>query len=159
MIDLDEKEGRIYIPFFPKSINLLYLHEPERLNEYPYTDLFKSFVTLIIDPFDTYGNKLYNTKFTNLVLIENKNNVMAYFHYDTLTIYLINDQGRLDSKIVLFDRYLKKIDTENILERIKPVVDAYYEHNVQNLIKNLENNGFISSKMLFKLNHKFANKL
>ena len=156
---LDEKEGRIYIPFFPKSINLLYLNEPERLNEYPYTDLFKSYSSLLIDPFDTYGNELYNTKFTNLVKVESKNNVQAYFHYDTLTIYLINDQGRLDSKIVLFDRYLKKINSDNILERIKPVVDSYYDNNVQNFIKNMEINGFISSRMLFKLNHKFANRL
>ena len=156
---LDEKEGRIYIPFFPKSINLLYLHEPERLNEYPYTDLFKSYSTLLIDPFDTYGNELFNTKFTNLKKIDSQNNVTAYFHNETLSIYMVNDQGRLDSKIVLFDRYLKKIDLENIEERIKPVIEAYYEHNVQNFIKNLEKNGFISSKMLFKLNHKFANKL
>ena len=156
---LDEKEGRIYIPFFPKSINLLYLQEPERLNEYPYTDLFKSYATLVIDPFDTYGNELFNTKFTNLKKIDSKNNVIAYYHSDTLTIYMVNDQGRLDSKIVLFDRYLKKIDLENIEERIKPVIEAYYEHNVQNFIKNLEKNRFISSKMLFKLNHRFANKL
>ena len=156
---LDEKEGRIYIPFFPKSINLLYLNEPEKLNEYPYTDLFKAYATLVIDPFDTYGSELFNTKFTNLVKVASKNNVTAYYHNDTMSIYMINDQGRLDSKIVLFDRYLKKIDLENIQERIKPVIEAYYEHNVQNFIKNLEKNGFISSKMLFKLNHKFANKL
>ena len=156
---LDEKEGRVYIPFFPKSINLLYLNEPEKLNEYPYTDLLKSYSTLVIDPFDTYGNELFNTKFTNLVKIASQNNVTAYYHNDTLSIYLVNDQGRLDSKIVLFDRYLRKLDLENIEERIKPVIEAYYEHNVQNFIKNLEINGFISSRMLFKLNHKFANKL
>ena len=156
---LDEKEGRIYIPFFPKSINALYLKEPERLNEYPYTDLFKSFSSLVIDPFDTYGNELYNTHFTRLVKILDRDNVAAYFHYDTFTIYLINDQGRLDNKIVLFDKYLKKIVTTHMLERIRPVVEAYFDINPQNFIKSLENNGFISSKMLFKLNHRFGSKI
>ena len=156
---LDEKEGRIYIPFFPKSINALYLREPERLNEYPYTDLFKAYASLVIDPFDTYGSELYNTHFTRLVKIESRNSVTAYFHYDSYTIYMINDQGRLDSKIVLFDRHMSKIVTTHMLERIRPVVEAYFENNVQNFIKNLENNGFISSKMLFKLNHRFGNKL
>ena len=156
---LDAKEGRIYIPFFPKSINSLYLNEPEKLNEYPYTDLFKSYTSLVIDPFDTYGSELFNTHFTHLVKIKESNNVAAYFHYDTYTIYMINDQGRLDSKIVLFDRYMKKTVTTHMLERIRPVVDSYFDNNIKGFLKSLKENGFISSKMLFKLNHKFGNKL
>lgn len=156
---LEEKEGRIYIPFFPKSINSLYLNEPEKLNEYPYTDLLKSFTGLIIDPFDTYGAELYNTHFTRLVKIATDKKVTAFFHYDTFTIYMINDQGRLDSKIVLFDRYLRKIVTTHMLERIRPVVQAYFDNDIKNFINSLEKNGFISPKMLFKLNHKFKGEL
>ena len=156
---LEEKEGRIYIPFFPKSINSLYLNEPEKLNEYPYTDLLKSFAGLIIDPFDTYGAELYNTHFTRLIKISENKNTTAFFHYDTYTIYFINDQGRLDSKIVLFDRYMKKISTTHMLERIKPVVDSYFNNNIKDFINSLENNGFISSKMLFKITHRFRGEL
>lgn len=156
---LEEKEGRIYIPFFPKSINSLYLSEPEKLNEYPYTDLLKSFTGLLIDPFDTYGAELYNTHFTRLVKIKTHQNVTAFFHYDTYTIYIINDQGRLDSKIVLFDRYLKKITVSHMLERVRPVVDAYFNNDIKEFIEILEKNGFISGKMLFKLNHKFRGQL
>ena len=152
---LEEKEGRIYIPFFPKSINSLYLHEPEKLNEYPYTDLLKSFSGLVIDPFDTYGAELYNTHFTRLVKIASNNNVVAFFHYDTYTIYMINDQGRLDSKIVLFDKYLKKLVTTHMLERVKPVVDTYFANNLEEFLKTMENNGFLSTKMLFKISHKY----
>lgn len=152
---LEEKEGRIYIPFFPKSINSLYLNEPEKLNEYPYTDLLKSFSGLIIDPFDTYGSELYNTHFTRLVKIASNNNVVAFFHYDTYTIYMINDQGRLDSKIVLFDKYLKKLVTTHMLERVKPVVDTYFANNLEEFLKTMENNGFLSTKMLFKISHKY----
>ena len=156
---LEEKEGRIYIPFFPKSINSLYLNEPEKLNEYPYTDLLKAFAGLVIDPFDTYGAELYNTHYTHLVKIASHKNVIAFFHYDTFTIYIINDQGRLDSKIVLFDRYMKKIITTHMLERIRPVVEAYFENNVEKFIKSLEENGFISSKLLFKITHKYRDLL
>ena len=155
---LDEKEGRIYIPFFPKSINSLYLNEPEMLNEYPYTDLLKSFSGLIIDPFDTYGAELYNTDYTRLVKISTYQNVTAFFHYDTYTIYMINDQGRLDCKIVLFDRYMKKVVTTHMLERIRPIVDAYFENNRELFIEKLQKNGFISPKMLFKITHRFREK-
>lgn len=155
---LETKEGRIYIPFFPKSINSLYLNEPEKLNEYPYTDLLKAFSGLVIDPFDTYGSELYNTHYTKLVKIDSYQNVTAFFHYDTFTIYMINDQGRLDSKVVLFDRYMKKIVTTHMLERIRPVVKAYFENDKEEFMRSLEKNGFISSKMLFKITHKYSDK-
>ena len=129
------------------------------MNEYPYTDLLKSFSGLVIDPFDTYGAELYNTHFTRLVKIASHENATAFFHYDTFTIYVINDQGRLDTKIVLFDRYMKKIVTTHMLERIKPVVEAYFENNVEKFIKSLEENGFISSKLLFKITHKYRDLL
>ena len=154
---IEEKEGRIYIPFFSKSINSLYFNEPEKLNEYPYTDLLKSYSGIVIDPFDTYGAELYNTHFTRLVRIASDRNVVAYFHYDTLSVYIINDQGRLDSKIVLFDRYMKKITTNHMLERIRPVIDSYFKHDFREFLKNLEQNGFISTKMLFKISHKYRN--
>ena len=156
---LEEKSGRIYIPFFSKSINSLYLNEPEKLNEYPYTDLLKSFAGLLIDPFDTYGAELYDTHFTRLVKIATSDNVTAFYHYDTYTVYIINDQGRLDSKIVLFDKYLHKITTNHMLERIRPVVEAYFDNDIKNFINSLEKNGFISHRMLFKLNHKFKGEL
>ena len=155
---LEEKEGRIYIPFFPKSINSLYLSEPEKLNEYPYTDLLKASSGLVIDPFDTYGAELYNTHFTRLVKIDSYQNVTAFFHYDTLSIYIINDQGRLDSKIVLFDRYMKRVVTTHMLERVRPVVQAYFDNNQEEFLKSLEKNGFISSKMLFKITHRFRER-
>ena len=142
---------------FFQSINSLYLNEPEKLNEYPYTDLLKSFAGLVIDPFDTYGYELYNTYFTKLVKIDTYKNEAAFFHYDTYTIYIINDQGRLDRKIVLFDRYMRRIVTTHMLERIRPVVKAYFANDKQEFINSLEKSGFISAKMLYKLTHKFRN--
>ena len=156
---LEEKEGKIYIPFFPKSINSLYLNEPEKLNEYPYTDLLKSYSGVLIDPFDTYGWKLYDSHFTHLIKIDTYNDVTAFFHYDTYTIYIVNNQGRLDSKIVLFDKYMKSYSTTHMLERIRPVVKAYFDNDVKEFVESLENNRFISSKMLFKINHRFRGML
>ena len=153
---LDEKEGRIYIPFFPKSINSLYLNEPEKLNEYPFTDLLRSYTGLIIDPFDTYGNELYNTHFTHLVKVGSHKNVAAFFHYDSCAIYMINDEGRLDGKVVLFDKYMKKVTTNHMLERIRPVVQAYFDNDKKRFVEILAENSLISSKMQFKLNRKFG---
>lgn len=155
---LDEKECRVYIPFFSKAINILYLNEPEKLNEYPYTELVKSFTSMSIDPFDTYGASLYNSHFTRLVKISEYNDVGVFFHYDTFTIYIINNQGRLDAKIVLFDRWMKKFSKNHMLERIRPVVDLYFANKKTEFIKKLAENGFISSKMLFKLTHKYGEK-
>ena len=153
---LDSAEGKIYIPFFSKSINMMYLNEPEKLNEYPYTELIKTFSSMAVDPFDTFGAELYNSHFTRLVKISTYKEVTAFFHYDTFTIYLINNQGRLDAKIVLFDKYLKKIYKNHMLERVRPVVDAYFSNNKQEFIKELHENTLISSKMFFKLTHKFG---
>ena len=153
---LEQNEGRIYIPFFSKTLNLLYLNEPEKLNEYPYLELLKSFANVAIDPFDTYGAELYNSHFTRLIKISTYKDITAFFHYDTFTIYMINEQGRLDNKIVLFDKYMKRITTNHMLERIRPVVDAYFNNNEVEFIQQLEKNSLISNKMLYKLTHKFG---
>ena len=80
--------------------------------------------------------------------IKNADKETAYFHYDTNTIYFINDQGRLDTSIVLFDRYLRHPNYSHMLERIKPVVDAYFAFDREALIKALHENGFISNTLL-----------
>ena len=72
----------------------------------------------------------------------------AYFHYDTNTIYFVNDQGRLDRRIILFDRYLKSITTSHMLEKIQPVVEAYFNHDKEAFLDNLYKGKFISYKML-----------
>lgn len=152
----NEKE-KIYIPFFSRSLNALYSHEPEKLLVAPYNNLKDQFSDSVIDPFDTYGAELYNSNFTRLLKIKKVGKVTAYFHYDTYTIYFVNDQGRLDDKLVLFDRHMKHPSYSHMLDRISPVIDAYFAYDRSALINALHDNELISSKMLYII-HKRSKK-
>lgn len=148
-----EGKNKIYIPFFTRSLNMIYLKEPEKLLTFPYDKLEKEYIESIIDPYDTFSHKLYNSSFTRLILVgaSSNENEAAYFHYDTNIIYIINSQGRLDNKIVLFDKYLKHPNYSHMLNRIKPVIDAYFACSRTQFIEALFSSEFISSKLLSKL--------
>ncbi len=139
---------KIYIPFFPRALNQIYTNEPLKLLSEPYSNLQDNFVNSCIDPFDLYGPDLFNSFFTHLVKVGTNGKEVAYFHYDTNTIYIVNAQGRLDIKIVLFDKYLKRPTTSHMLERITPVIDKFFANDREGFIQSLYDNGFISSKML-----------
>lgn len=143
-----DKDDKIYIPFFNRSLNKIYIDEPEKILTYPYNGLEENYQDTVIDPFDTYGSELYNSRFSHLVKVKSNEKETAFFHYDTNTIYFVNEQGRLDTSVVLFDRYLRHPNYANILERIGPVVDAYFAFNREDFIRNLHQNGFISSHLL-----------
>lgn len=145
----NEGKNKIYIPFFSRSINQIYVKEPEKLLTYPYSELEGSCKESIIDPWDTYGADLFNSYFTRLVKVGTNDKEIAYFHYDTNSIYIVNSQGRLDAKIALFDRYIKKPVLNHMLERLKPVVDAYFADDRIGFINALFDNQFISGKMLY----------
>ena len=141
-------KDKIYIPFFTRALNQIYLNEPEKLLTYPYNGLMENFKDTVIDPFDMYGFELYNSHFSRLVKIKNVDKETAFFHYDTNTIYFINEQGRLDTSIVLFDKYIRHPNYSHMLERIKPVVDAYFDFDRERMINALYESGFISSRLL-----------
>lgn len=153
---LDDK-NKIYIPFFSRSLNQLYLREPEKLLVKPYIDLKTNFADSIVDPFDTYGAKLYDSLYTRLLRIEERDGEIAYFHYDTNTIYFVNKQGRMDVKLVLFDKYIKNPSYNHMIERVKTVVEAYFDNDRSRTINALYQNGFISSRILTLIN-KYSRK-
>lgn len=147
---LDNKD-KIYIPFFSPSLNQIYANEPEKILTPSYQYLFDNFKNSVIDPFDTYGSEIYNSHFSRLVKVCQNDKETAYFHYDTNTIYFINEQARLDASIVLFDRYIRHPNYAHMLERIKPVVDAYFAFDREGTINALYQNGFISSHLLRRI--------
>lgn len=154
----ENEKDKIYIPFFSRSLNALYFHEPEKLLVPPYSDLKDQFADSVIDPFDVYGAELYNSNFTRLLKVKTFESVTAYFHYDTNTIYFINKQGRLDNKIVLFDRHMKRPNYSHMLDRISPVIDAYFANDRAGLINALHDQGLISSKMLYIIHKRSKHK-
>ena len=141
-------KDKIFIPFFTRSLNQIYNDDPEKLLTYPYNGLKDNFKDTVIDPFDTYGSELYNSHFSRLVKIRKEDKETAYFHYDTNTIYFVNEEGRLDTSVVLFDRYIRRPNYAHMLERIKPVVDAYFNFDREGFLKALHDNEFISSHLL-----------
>lgn len=146
-----EKNNKIYIPFFSKPLNYIYIFEPYKMVEYPYSQLSTYFDESLIDPFDTYGAGIYNSLFSRLIKVSTNGKEVAYFHYDLNTIYIVNSQGRLDAKIVLFDKYLKKIHATHMIERIKPVIEAYFKSDRDLLIEELYKGEFMSEKMYLLL--------
>ena len=141
-------EDKIFIPFFTRSLNQIYHDDPEKLLTYPYNGLVDNFKDTVIDPFDAYGSELYNSHFSRLVKIKREGKETAFFHYDTNTIYFVNEEGRLDTSVVLFDRYIRHPNYAHMLERIRPVVDAYFAFDREAFILALHENGFISSHLL-----------
>lgn len=142
-----DKDLKIYIPFFTRALNEIYTLEPIKLLEDPYFNLEDNYQNSSVDAFDTYGADLFNSFFTKLVKVGTNGREIAYFHYDTNTIYIVNSQGRLDLKIVLFDRYIRKPVINHMLERITPVIEKYFENDRRGFINSLFENKFISSKM------------
>jgi len=157
MIDqpyFQEDKIKIYIPFFSRSINSLYLWEPEKLLVSPYKELKSVFADNTVDPFDTYGCALFDSKFTRLLKVGTNGKEVAFFHYDTNTIYIVNNQGRLDVKIVLFDKYLKRPSYSHMLERIAPVVQAYFDNDRTAMINALHDQKLISPRMLYLIHRR-----
>ena len=145
------EEGKIYLPIFPLSLNRMYTKDYEKLSKAPYEALLHNFESIVIDPFDTYGADLYNSYFTKLVLVEKNRIGAAYYDYDADAIYFVNQQGRLDAKLCLFDKYLYNPNHNHMLKRITPVVAAYYKGDKEEVKRLLVENKLISSKLIYKI--------
>ena len=147
-----ENGERIYVPILPKSLNQAYDTHPMRFEEKGYKALLgNQYDMMVIDPFDAYGYKLFDSYFTNWILIRECNGVGAFFDYDSLSIYFINSQGRLDARICVFDRAIRKRYTNHMMERITPVVDAYFRDDREGLYRELVDNQLISSKLIYRI--------
>lgn len=144
-------KGRIYIPFFSRGLNLIYNDQPTRLMDYPYNELKDKPLTACIDLFDMYNFSLFSSTFTSLIKIKEDKTSAAYYHKEFETIYIINNQGRLDVCIPIFDRYLKTRNEEHLIRRIERVVTAYYSNDCSEFIKSLYEENLISHKTFIAL--------
>lgn len=143
-----------YVPFFSRALNYIYSNEQYKLVNEPYSLLKKKFISSLVDLFEVYNFSIYDSNFTHLIKIKQVDNVCAFYHPNFRTIYFINDQGRLDYHICLFDKYLTKINLNHISERVVPVVDAYFANDRHRLIVELIKNDLISEKLLTKIYEK-----
>ncbi len=145
---IQEGDNKIYIPIFSKAINTLYYQDYGRLLKAPYNLLFTEFASSCIDPFETYSFSLYDSMFTKLITVYRNDDILVAYHYDFHSLYIINDQGRLDAKIALFDRYIRKPVTNHIIDRIKPVIEAYLNDDRKAFLLALAENDLVSWKLI-----------
>ncbi len=151
-----EGKNKIYLPIFNRPLNYFYSKEPEKLLQPPYDKLMTDFNVYLVDPFDTYGPNIYASLFTRLVLVGTNNKEYAYFHYDTNTIYIINGEGRLDHQIVLFDKYIQKVDKNDMIDRISPVINAYFNFDQEGFYKALVDSKFVSERAMNLYRNKYG---
>lgn len=142
---------KIYIPFFNLNTNITYIEENEKMNEMPYINLINNYQTFLINCFYDYGGEIFNSFFTRLIKIREDATSIAFYHFDFDAIFIINKQGSLDNVIYLFDKYLKKVNKNHIIERIKPLIDAYYEGRINDFIYILYRNNLISFNLFRKI--------
>lgn len=138
--------NKIYLPIYSKGLNFIYIEEPSKLLEFPYCELKEEPISSCIDLFDVYNLELYDSSFTNLVKIDEDKTSGAFYHKEFETIYIINNQGRLDLSIRLFDKHLVNKSDECLIERLKEVVSCFYKGDRDTFIKSLFLNKFISLK-------------
>ena len=159
---LNENNLKIYIPIFPRSINTYYCNQFGKLLCEPYNKLLDKFDTSCVDLFEMYNFELYDSLFTKLITIYKDDDVMVTYHFDFRTIYIINNQGRLDAQIALFDKYLKKPNYDHVIERIKPVIDRYINDDKEGMLNTLAEKRLVSEKLINKIKHndfKYEKKL
>ena len=147
----DEHNHRIYIPFFSQSLNIIYVEEPEKLLTYPYEELLGDFSQNIIDPFDVYNYKLYDSFFAKMIRSIGDKTSSAFFSVDDYCIYVINSQGRLDIIINLFDRFMYKFNVKQIMVRVNAVMEKYYSFEKKEFVTELYKQRLISLRMYHKL--------
>ena len=144
---------KIYLPIFSKSLNRIYTSEWDKLSLSPYKRIFSNFEAVLIDPFDYYGDDLFESLFTRLVRVRKDRTGSAFYDYDSCRIYFVNPQGRLDAECCLFDRYLKEQSRSHMMERILPAVEAYYRDDCEAMKKALVENKLVSSRLMDKINY------
>lgn len=145
---IEEKESNIFLPIFSRTINQIYNNRLELLINNPYKILLKYFESAVVDPFDTYGVDVFDSSFTNLILLKRVGDEAAFYDKDSLSIFFVNNQGRLNARVALFDKDCHHPNYENIRERTAPVVDAFFDNDRERFIKALVDNKFISSRFL-----------
>ena len=142
---------KVYIPFFNLNTNAIYSINSEKMSEEPYINLADNYNAFLTNPFTTYGVDIFDFLSTKLVRILESSTAVAFYHFDFNVIFIINRQGSLDNTIYLFDKKIKKPNYSHIVERIKPVVQAYFDGNLNDFIYLLYKNELISFKVFRKI--------
>lgn len=137
----------IYIPIFSHTLNDIYYNDPLELLKEPYESILKKYNTNFIDLFTTYNFDVFDSNFTKLIKIKDYGDIVAFYDFDFGMLFFINNQGRLDYYLPIYDKYIEKINTSHLIQKILTICDDYYDNNIKQLVDDLNENNFISNKM------------
>lgn len=144
----------IYVPIFSYPVNNIYSLEQYKLFDRPNDDLLTKYKPFLIDLFEQYNFTLFDSSFTRLIKICEKNDCAAFYHEEFKTVFFINSQGRLDYELCLFDKRLENLNFSNIKDRLLEVCEAYFSNNKNIFINALVSNKLISDKVIKIYNKK-----
>ena len=140
-------EKEIYIPIYTHVLNDIYLNNPLELLKQPYSEVVDNLKGNYIDMFSTYNYQLFDSTFTKMIKIKEYKSCVAFYDFDCATIFFINEQGRLDYYLPIFDKWMKKYNTSRLLNRLTSVCDQFYNISKQGLVEELYKTALISEKM------------
>lgn len=146
----------IYVPIFPPRLNERYGSDISSLNKEPFSSIktVKGTEAFYTNPFFAYGAAIFDSNFTSLLKIEEKQNLSVFYSYSFDTIYIISDQGTLEFSIPLFDKNLERPDRSDLPERIKRLMVPFFAYDREGFIQNLYDLGFISSDLISSIQEK-----
>ena len=140
-------DTEIYIPTYSPSVNKRLKTNQSSLSSYPYKSLLEDSSFALVDPFETYSNHVFST-FTNLKLIKSRDiDSLAFYHEGLETVFVIDDMGRLEISIPLFDERIKNKDKTNIIKRLNILMKNYYDNDRLSFIEHLLSLSLVSSEL------------
>lgn len=146
----EEGGHKIYVPILPRIANKIYESDLAMLSKPPYRALLNKADAMFIDPFDMYGDALYDSYFTKLIFLKKTEESSAFYDIDACYIYIVTKHGRLENGIALFDKWLRHPNHNHMMGRLAPVIDAYYQKDKNLFQKQLVDNQLISSSILYR---------
>lgn len=146
------KNQKIFIPTYSPEINEMYIKEPSVFKEYPMKALLNSKTNSLINPFKTYGIDLFSSPFTRLIQLDiREGHSYCFYHPEFQTIFVITDDGYLEQEIPLFDEKLTLPNLDNLFDRLKHLMRAYFSLDRTRFVGDLLNLGLISKDMYLQL--------
>jgi hypothetical protein len=145
---MEEDGEKIFLPFFSPVYNRPYDRKLSSLLKPPFSLLRTNFGHECIDPFNTYGFRLFDSFFTDLILIGKSSDqgLAAFYSIDLETVFVIDDQGTLEEMIPLFDTPLIDRRKDHLFPRLQTLMGFYFSMDKESFIDSLFNLHFISQK-------------
>lgn len=145
-------EGKNYVPVLPRSLLGLYSKDFEKLAEAPYSELLGSYEGLLLDPFDLYGTKIFASSFApSLFPIYGSPLGLSAYEEENERLYMIDNQGRLETEIALFDKRLASVDKKELPMRLYELSRAYYENDHDLFLQLLVEGRLVSGELIRSL--------